>query len=677
MCGIAGAIDLEGREIEASALLAMNQAIAHRGPDDEGYVLIDQARSSFACYSGESSPAQVRRQMPLLRNDTAGTGANIGLAHRRFAIIDLSPDGHQPFFDSKKHCVVAFNGEIYNYVEVRDELVGKGAIFHTHSDTEVLLEAYKYWGTECFSHVNGFWAIALFDFRTKQLLLSRDRIGKKPLYWTRVGARVYFASEIKALLSIPDIYRRRKVNEEAIFHWVTAGLKDLDTATFFAGIHSLPAGSWTWVEKDFPTHTTRFWEVPRQRMREKDISTVEASRQLRSTVEDAVRIRLRADVPLSVELSGGMDSSSVVALAAQACPQKITTYTVRFPGERLNEEPYARMVAQRYNVDYRVLESPTEHFWSQILSFTHLEEEPYHSPNLQTAQVIWTQMRAAGTKIALSGAAGDLDFAGYQWHFALAQRDSLLGGRPDLFLANALLDSGATSRLQSLLGPLRSLSRRFVTDLMPASVLLQVRRRRGQTSPYRGNEFPGRSASRLTLSEFLRAEMTSTLNPYYMRSGDRGYMGVPLEARDPLLDFRVIDLAFQLPVTYLIRNGWRKWIFRKAMEDLLPAEIVWRKKKMGFPFPYAAFQEQNRKVFDKLFTTASNPFLDLSKRQAIEGNWKLISFLLWYEYYFNESFDLFMAIEDLARHRREHVDYGFRPEFLRSCDIRRSPHPAS
>jgi asparagine synthase (glutamine-hydrolysing) len=478
------------------------------------------------------------------------------------------------------------------------------------------------------------------------------------------------------LLSIPDIYRTRAVNEEAVFHWITAGLKDLDTATFFDGIHSLPAGSWTWVEQDFPTQATKFWEVPRQRMREQDISTVEAARQLRSTVEDAVRIRLRADVPLSAELSGGMDSSSVVALAAQAYPEKLTTYTVRFPGEGVNEEPYARMVARKYNVDYRVLESPTENFWSQIRSFTHLEEEPYHSPNLQTAQVIWTRMRAAGTKIALSGAAGDIDFAGYGRYFSLAQRDNLMRGRLDRFLANALLDSAATSRLQMLLEPLWSLSRGLARHLVPERVVRHMRQRHRQTSPYQGKGYRACSFSRLTLSEFLRAEMTSTLNPYYMRSGDRGYMGVPLETRDPLLDFRVIDLAFQLPVTYLIRNGWHKWILRKAMEDLLPAEIVWRKKKMGFPFPYADFRENNREIFDKIFTTASNPFLDLSRRQALEGNWKLMSFLLWYEYYFNENFDLFASIEQLARQKHKETDYGFRPEFLRSCRIQSSPRPA-
>ena len=669
MCGIAGIIDFEHRAVEPSLLLAMNQAIAHRGPDDEGYVLIDQARGSFAAYSGESSPSDVGSRVPSLKPDKSYKSANIGLSHRRFAIIDLSAEGHQPFFDWNRQSCVVFNGEIYNYIEVRDELISKGASFNTKSDTEVLLEAYKYWGPDCFDHVNGFWAIALFDFKSKRLLLSRDRIGKKPLYWTRVGARVYFASEIKALLSVPEVYQRRRVNEEAVFQWLVAGLKDLDFTTFFDGIHSLPAGCWTWVDEEFPNRTRRFWEVPRQRLHEKDISTAEAARQLRSTVEDAVKIRLRADVPLSIELSGGMDSSSVVALAAQAYPGKLTTYTIRFPGDQYNEEPFARKVARKYNVaDYRVLESPTENFWSQILSFTHLEEEPYHSPNLQTAQVIWTQMRAAGTKVALSGAAGDENFAGYWWHFSRAQRDNLKQGRLDRFLTNALLDSEATSRFQSLMQPINSLSREFMKRFVPARLLERWRSRRW-TSPYEGNKYPRRPDWELTLPEFLHAEMTNLLNPYYMRSGDRGYMGVPLEARDPLLDFRVISCAFQLPVTYLIRNGWRKWIFRKAMEDLLPPEVVWRKRKMGFPFPYQSFRQQNREIFDLIFAKAHNPFLDMMQRETIEGNWKAISFILWYEYYFRENFDLFTSIEDRARRNGKGIDYGFSPEFLTSCDL--------
>ena len=195
MCGIAGIIDFEHKPVQGALLLAMNQAISHRGPDDEGYVVIDQPTSRYMNYSGRSSPSAVQARLPVLLPSTSLSRANIGLCHRRFSIIDLSPAGHQPFFDEECSCCVVFNGEIYNYLEIRDELIAKGVKFATESDTEVLVKAYRYWGRDCFAKLNGFWAMALYDFARKELLVSRDRIGKKPLYWTKIGHRVVFASE--------------------------------------------------------------------------------------------------------------------------------------------------------------------------------------------------------------------------------------------------------------------------------------------------------------------------------------------------------------------------------------------------------------------------------------------------------------------------------------------------
>src|SRR5262249_6046405 len=278
MCGIAGIIDLNRKPVEPALLLAMNQAIAHRGPDDEGYVLIDQAVSRLHHYSGETSPRDIRNRFPLLKSARPADGFNIGLSHRRFSIIDLSSAGHQPFFDPEQEFCVVFNGEIYNYVEIRDELIAKGFTFQTRSDTEVLLSAYECWGTDCFEKLNGFWALALYDSKRHGLLLSRDRIGKKPLYWTKVGSRVYFASEIKALLQIPEIYERRRVNEASASDWLVYDIKDLDFSTCFDDIRSLPSGSWSMVDESFPKHSTIFWKVPEERLGEKDISVQEACR---------------------------------------------------------------------------------------------------------------------------------------------------------------------------------------------------------------------------------------------------------------------------------------------------------------------------------------------------------------------------------------------------------------
>ena len=665
MCGIAGVADLDGKPIHSALLVAMNRAIAHRGPDDEGYVLIDQASSNLAQYSGAASPADIQSRFRPLAADVVPGAFNIGLGHRRFSIIELSSAGHQPFFDAERACCTIFNGEIYNYVELREELAAKGVAFRTNSDTEVLLEAYKYWGTDCFEKLNGFWALALYDFRRRQLLLSRDRIGKKPLYWTKVGSRIYFASEIKALLQVPEVHRRRRVNEESASDWLVYGQRDLNFRTSFDGIYSLPPGCWSIVDPTFPNRHRTFWRLPTERLRERDVSVPEACRRLREVCQDAVRLRLRCDVPLALELSGGLDSSVILALAAQVHSGKLTSYTVRFPDEKYNEEPFARSVARRYDVDYRVLDSPTENFWCDILPFTKLQEEPYHLPNMHTSQVIWSHMRAAGTKVLLSGSGGDENFAGYGIYFDCHQRDNLVSGRLDRYVRNAFMNSESDDVRRSLSTPPLNLVRRGIRRCLPRRIVNALRT--DYTPHYRGRRYE--RVDPIAAPEALHQYMTNLLMPYWLSSGDKVVMGMPIEARSPFLDYRVMELAFHLPVTYLIRDGWRKWILRKAMEDLLPADVVWRKRKMGFPFPFERFRAESDLLMERILCQAKNPFLDLSQKEALKGNWKAMSFILWHELYINRNIELLLEVEKTALESQRKSQYGFTPEYLKTCNV--------
>jgi asparagine synthase (glutamine-hydrolysing) len=266
---------------------------------------------------------------------------------------------------------------------------------------------------------------------------------------------------------------------------------------------------------------------------------------------------------------------------------------------------------------------------------------------MHTSQVIWSQMRAAGTKVLLSGAAGDENFAGYGIYFSAHQRDNLLSGRVDRYLRNALLSSEDESKFASLSGPLRELVKEAIKRYAPPKV---VDRFRDSGRPY---HYIGRRTPRLlypmSATQTLHDYMTDRLMPYWLRSGDKVTMGMPVEARCPLLDYRVVELGFRLPVTYLIRDGWRKWILRKAMQDVLPDEVIWRKKKMGFPFPYERFQEESNSIMELILNRARNPFLDLSQRVTLKSDWKAMSFILWYELYFNENVDLFTDIQSAAR----------------------------
>jgi len=662
VCGVAGIINLDRRAVDSTRLQRMSASMLHRGPDDEGYILIEQKTGNFRRYHGDVTCSEKKKEFRHIRDGKAFESANIGLAHRRFSIIDLSAGAHQPFFLSDNSCCIVFNGEIYNYVEIRNELTSQGITFRTRSDTEVLLKAYQVWGEECFGKFNGFWALAIYDFIKKRMILSRDRLGKKPLFYTRTGSSIYFSSEIKGILAISNIDNSKRVNERAVFHWLVSGRKDLFNETFYEGIFMLPAGSWTVVDNKFPGDVHRFWRLPEQRLTEKDISVQSAARMIRSLLDDSVRIRLRADVPTCVELSGGMDSSSLVALASSSHREKISTFTVRFQEKMWNEEPFAKEVARRFNVDYHVMDNPVDHFWSHILAFTYLEEEPYHAPNLQTNQEIWQQMRSMGMKVSLNGAGGDEVFAGYSNYISSALLENIMQGNFRHCLNNLIKHSETSSPAHTLIA---------VSRYLVGSVLDSFSPRWRQTWRTGGSPYSLPGASRdvrrgMMLSSILYADMTHTLMPYWLCSGDRGYMGVPIEVRAPFLDYRLVEYVYRLPVTYLIRDGWHKWILRKAMESILPPKVVWRKRKLGFPFPYERFFSDHQEIIQYIFDNSHNPYIDLRRRDVLSSNWRAISFILWYELFFNENVKLFKDIEQMVMRKTAKESAAYHPAYYKT-----------
>ena len=664
MCGIAGIVNLNGRPLENRHLRSMLRVIHHRGPDDGGFALIDRQQRSIRSFSDEDCTEAQRQKDPVL-TDGNGGAASIGLAHRRFSIIDLSAAGHQPFVDESGDYCLTFNGEIYNYVELRDELIAAGFTFRSQSDTEVVLRAYQAWGPDCFERFHGFWALALYDARRDRVLLSRDRLGKKPLYWAKVGDSVYFASEIKSLLQVPEIASQSAPDPRAIWLWCTERLRDVNDGTFFANVKSFPSGCWAIIDGSFPENPKRYWQYPTQRLTEKDISIPEACSSLREVLHDAVRIRLRADVPLAVSLSGGMDSSAIVAIATQETAQKLTTYTIKYSDPRYNEEPFARAVAQHCGVvDYRVMELPTQDFWSGMLPYTYLQEEPYHSPHQQTGLAVSAAMRNEGIKVCLHGAAGDELFGGYPKYFSFAQRDNWSQRRYYRFLSNAYNWTESKSS-----GPRRVLG--ALATQIGGSRLAALRRGKRSSLPQASpltrqflDELGEMEAPRpKTLSESLYFDVTNGLIPYWLRSGDKKDMATPLEYRCPLLDHRVVELAMRMPTTYLVRDGWHKWILRKAVEDLLPSSIVWRRQKMGLPFPIGSFIKESGPAIDCIVDGSSNPFLDHAQKDRIKADWNLISFEIWYEMFFGNNMELLEQAAHLMEGQTADST-GFKAEYL-------------
>ena len=619
MCGISGYVRPVCGDPSVAMLQAMSRAQSHRGPDGDGYALFDSraARSSHG------------REIPH----------DIGIAHVRFAIVDPSPAGRQPFW-SHDVCV-AFNGEIYNHVELRAELEKLGHVFRTRCDTEVLIEAYREWGTGCFDRFIGFWAIALYDARHRKLLLSRDRLGKAPLYVATHRNVLYFASEIPAIIAATG--HVFPIREQAVADFVGHGWRDVHDQTFYEGVTTFPAASFAWVEPGGTLNPKAYWSLPSLRMSESQLPARDAIATFRRLLDDAVRIRLRADVPVGFELSGGLDSSCLVASAASR-GHKLHAFNVSFPGTASDEEPFARAVAERYPglVDYTVLQPPADGFWEESDEYVARMAEPFHAPNMLSNRGVWQQMAARGIKVSLNGAAGDESWAGYfNDYFTPFLRHAARGGdMPTLLRACRMFGDQ----------PISVTSREFWRRV--GSAFTGVQRRRGVSSPGSRSYVIDATENPLRLStaaqrgpasnlpDLMRDLMGPWRMNYWLRSANQSYMSVPTEVRCPFLDHRLVELAFTVPVTYLLRDGWTKWLVRKAMADRLPPSVAWRKRKMGFPFPYSTWAAKSKTHYFNAMGRIDCPYVDRSKlagsydRLALENPlflWRIMSLGLWWK----------------------------------------------
>jgi asparagine synthase (glutamine-hydrolysing) len=628
MCGISGVFLVDGpRPGMASRIHHMTGTIRHRGPDDEGYCLINTRTAAYRLAAGAESVAEIRHTQPLI-GELNQEHFDLALGHRRFAILDLTVGGHQPYFDASRKIGGVFNGLIYNYKEVKAELEANGVAFYTDCDTEVLFKAYGYWGESCFAKFNGTWAVAIYDFKKRELILSRDRLGKKPLYIYRDHTGLYFASEIKAILKVIDT--AAPVNERAVFDYLTGGYRDLSNSTFYEGIESLPPASVLRLNAKGEAVSTKYWELQSRRNAAlASAAPSEVAKELRRILEDAVRIRLRADVGIGIELSGGLDSSSVAGLASSVQTSPLSCFTVEYPQTQWNEEPYAREVATRFRMDYHVVRSPERWFWNDVDDFVALHEEPFHSPNLHTQQAVWRLMHDAGIRVILYGAGGDEVFAGYRKeYFYRYLRDLLKRGEMAAFMKNFV-------NFSELSAPelVAKAWQQFLPKSNGSALLIRNALNNGLTN------LPMLAPNGSTTEAQLYLNMTELKMPYWLLSNDKNSLAIPVEVRAPLLDYRLVEFAFQLPVNFLIRDGWLKWILRQAVDDLLPPTITWRRKKMGYPFPLQDWLRDSMGIIDTLMANSDNPYLNhrcvrenlgLWIAQQPEMVWRILSLELWH-----------------------------------------------
>ncbi|MBM3293543.1 MAG: asparagine synthase (glutamine-hydrolyzing) [Candidatus Aminicenantes bacterium] len=568
MCGICGlARTPDAPPFPPGLIGRMCRTIVHRGPDDEGIY----------------------------------TDGLIGLGIRRLSIIDVA-GGHQPLSNEDGTVWIAYNGEAYNFAEVRDELAGRGHVFRTRSDTETIVHAYEEWGLDFVRRFRGMFAFALWDTRAERLYLFRDRIGVKPLYYTRLpDGTLVFGSELKAILAHPGV--RREVDPAALDLYLTLEYVPAPLS-MFQGIFKLPAGHYLVYDRG-RVEIRPYWDIvpPGDGGNEgaKSSSPADLQDELYSLLRESVKLRLVSDVPLGAFLSGGVDSSTIVGLMRELGADPLRTFSIGFKDRTYNELAHARRVADRFETAHEefILEPRALELTEKLVG--HLDE-PLGDFSIFPTYLV-SEMARRHVTVALSGDGGDELFAGYE-HYQAQKVARRFGAA-----AAARILGKATGRLKpsdKKKGAWNKL-RRFVQgfDHDPAHrhfrwmMFLTERMKRelyapafaealGGIRPLRGREplaghFAAMEGFDLTTGE-LYLDLKTYLVDDIMVKVDRMSMAVSLEAREPLLDHKLVEFAFRLPGRMKLRGGTTKWIFKKAVERLLPKETIYRPKE-GFSIP--------------------------------------------------------------------------------------------
>lgn len=625
MCGIAGYFDAR-TPATASRVRAMTDRLAHRGPNAAGFALIDTRGGNI--WTGDfAQPAHA---------------FDLALGHRRLSILDLSDAALQPMASLDRRHWVVYNGEIYNFVELRAELTTKGHRFHTTSDTEVLLAAYAEWGDECVSHFNGMFAFALWDTRQKRLFCARDRFGVKPFYYAHGEDWFVFGSEPKALLAHPRVERRP--NPEAIYDFLALKLADHTDATFFEGISRLPGGHTLSYRPGRAPELRRYWDLrPQFELAAEPTREKDAIDKFRSLFEDAVRIRLRADVPIGTCLSGGVDSSSIVVTANHLMFEELAldraltgdrqrTFSACFEDPRFDERQHIdKVISATGASSYRVFPSG-EKLWQELPALVGQMDEPFHSTSQYSQYNVMRLVRETGVTVTLDGQGADELMAGYPGYHGVFLATLLRAGQITAAAKEAYATvkhsgrgrTGAELALRTAYGlvppsvstPLRTALAPYLASRTPEGRSLEVIRPElaDRLSGRREAWLASRSASMSDLGTKLYDDTFKYSLPVLLRYADRNSMAFSIESRTPLLDYRLAEHIFSVPLNMIMRGGWTKWIFREAMTRL-PEPIRWRKDKMGFVTPEAVWLQQGKaQVADVLSgTTYSADYLDAAK----------------------------------------------------------------
>ena len=668
MCGIAALISLNQSSNYLHHINLMTDVINHRGPDDEGFVFFSKNNSSSKdqpytdhIFSGKDGSPKLRELSLNYIPKEQYTNQKIpdlvvALGHRRLSIIDLSPYGHQPMCDSSSRYWIIFNGEVYNYIEIREELEAMGHHFVSGTDTEVILNAYKQWGKDCLSRFNGMWAFIIFDTKNGTLFASRDRFGVKPLYyWYSPEGFLAFASEIKEFTVLPGWNAKLNGSRAYDFLVSEAGLANHTSETLFRDVYQLRGGEAFEVQVSRLSTELPIYRWYDLKINKLDITLEEAKKEFLKLFQDTIRIRLRSDVPVGSCLSGGLDSSSIVCvvndiLKEEKLEEIQKTFSACSDVEKLDERKFIDEVVRARNIDAKYFYPSPEQLIDCIDSLIWYHDEPFDCTSIYAQWLVFQLASENGIKVMLDGQGSDEQLCGYHRFFGcryahLFKSLSLFTLGREIGEVKALHGDSIKESIMMMgfyLTPqiLRQKLKRLLVEGGVPTSMLSVKKLGVLNNPSNLIELPPGDVIQKTSYD----QLVYSVLPQLLHSEDRNSMAHSLESRVPFLDFRLVEFNLSLPPELKIADGYTKQILRESMSGILPEKIRMRVDKIGFATAEESWMKgKNSKIFRQLFVESVESSMGIINEEALkkfdrmmEGKerfnsfaWRVISFGKW------------------------------------------------
>lgn len=648
MCGISGIVYNDGYG-DFYEIKNMTDAIAHRGPDGEGYVAVNTHTNTIHELAGPKTPLPFP---PLVEYKGA---SNIYLSHRRLSIIDLSPLGHQPMSNNDKTLWLTFNGEIYNYKTIRNELIASGFSFKSDSDTEVLLASYEKWGSSCLTRFNGMFAFVIYDKKKQILFGARDPFGVKPLYYANEKDFFAFNSEIKGLTVLNRI--PKTLNEKVAYEYLQRASENSLDETFFKHIFELPPSycfTYSLLDKKFllkkyyELSFTDDWESFSERKCTEYIAGV------KERVLESIRLRLNADVTVGSCLSGGLDSSAIVCSIHHLLQKEIFSsvgkkqgvVTACFPNSAIDESKWAKLVVEKTNAQWFPCYPQKEELFNDLQDLIYYQDVPFGSTSIYAQYQVMKTAKENNLTVMLDGQGGDELFTGYTPYYdifyaeALRNHDKALLNNEKKYIQNAPVNINSILNFKK---KLKLCAKQYFPTWAKDIIVSFLNREHTrylhmEKSPYNGVSYK-------TLNQMLYTLMTVSSLPQLLKYEDRNSMRFSIESRTPFADdINLIDYVFAIPSVYKIHNGWSKYLLRESMKNIIPEQIRHRTDKIGFQTPeYDWLKNIKPVIFANRKNTAIEKIINMKRLEkdwdvlfqkqnkiGITNIWRYINFILWF-----------------------------------------------